>query len=96
MLEGGGNRRGGGGGRRSDRGGYRGPREDRKQDAVPVDESSEVIQSFRQFSKQLDAKHDKYERLVKLSRDVTIESKRTIFQIHSISRYTKYITQVIS
>jgi predicted translin family RNA/ssDNA-binding protein len=34
---------------------------------------------------ELDARHDKYERLVKLSRDITITSKRIIFQIHRIS-----------
>ncbi len=31
---------------------------------------------------QLDNKHDKHERLVKLSRDCTIQSKRTIFLLH--------------
>ncbi|XP_037128271.1 translin-associated protein X isoform X2 [Syngnathus acus] len=34
---------------------------------------------------ELDTKHDKYERLVKLSRDVTIESKRTIFLLHRVT-----------
>jgi predicted translin family RNA/ssDNA-binding protein len=56
-----------------------------------VDETSEVIQAFRRFSKELDAKHDKYERIVKLSRDVTIESKRIIFQIHSITRWKPFV-----
>jgi len=36
--------------------------------------------------RELDAKHDKHERIVKLSRDVTVESKRTIFLLHRILR----------
>ncbi|PIK39595.1 putative translin-associated protein X [Apostichopus japonicus] len=37
------------------------------------------------FQQELDTKHDKYERIVKLSRDITIESKRIIFLLHRIS-----------
>ncbi|XP_053535552.1 translin-associated protein X isoform X2 [Ictalurus punctatus] len=37
------------------------------------------------FQQELDTKHDKYERLVKLSRDITIESKRTIFLLHRVT-----------
>ncbi|KAK3093348.1 hypothetical protein FSP39_014324 [Pinctada imbricata] len=40
---------------------------------------------FRVHQGELDMKHDKHERLVKLSRDITIESKRTIFLLQ---RYT--------
>ncbi|KAG8583303.1 hypothetical protein GDO81_008363 [Engystomops pustulosus] len=36
------------------------------------------------FQGELDAKHDKYERLVKFGRDITIESKRTIFLLHRV------------
>lgn len=39
------------------------------------------------FQQELDTKHDKYERLVKISRDITIESKRTIFLLHRVTRY---------
>jgi len=43
------------------------------------------IQSFfLDCSKQLDTCHDRHERLVKLSRDITIESKRVIFLLHRI------------
>lgn len=38
------------------------------------------------FQQELDTKHDKYERLVKISRDITIESKRTIFLLHRVTR----------
>ncbi|CAB1338704.1 unnamed protein product [Coregonus sp. 'balchen'] len=37
------------------------------------------------FQQDLDTKHDKHERLVKLSRDITIESKRTIFLLHRVT-----------
>lgn len=41
---------------------------------------------FAVFQQELDTKHDKYERLVKISRDITIESKRTIFLLHRVTR----------
>ncbi|XP_027021647.1 translin-associated protein X isoform X2 [Tachysurus fulvidraco] len=50
-----------------------------------VDRSSPVIEAFKLFQQELDTKHDKYERLVKLSRDITIESKRTIFLLHRVT-----------
>ncbi|XP_074531180.1 translin-associated protein X [Halichoeres trimaculatus] len=50
--------------------------------------SSPVIAAFRVFQQELDTKHDKYERLVKISRDVTIESKRTIFLLHRVTSVT--------
>ncbi|XP_063221690.1 translin-associated protein X [Bacillus rossius redtenbacheri] len=54
-----------------------------------IDENSPIIQSFRKYSAELDAKHDKYERIVKLSRDITIESKRIIFLLHNMDRDSK-------
>ena len=50
-----------------------------------VDEDSAVIQAFRKYQQELDGRHDKYERIVKLSRDVTVESKRAIFMLHRAS-----------
>ncbi|XP_034754714.1 translin-associated protein X isoform X2 [Etheostoma cragini] len=50
-----------------------------------ADPSSPVIAAFKVFQQELDTKHDKYERLVKISRDVTIESKRTIFLLHRVT-----------
>lgn len=47
--------------------------------------SSPVIAAFKIFQQELDTRHDKYERLVKISRDVTIESKRTIFLLHRVT-----------
>ena len=37
---------------------------------------------FQQYQIELDYNHDKRERLVKLSRDITIQSKRIIFLLH--------------
>ncbi|KAM4770705.1 translin-associated protein X [Rhinophrynus dorsalis] len=49
-----------------------------------VDSSSAVVIAFKSFQHELDARHDKYERIVKLGRDITIESKRTIFLLHRV------------
>ncbi|KAM5165582.1 translin-associated protein X [Mantella aurantiaca] len=49
-----------------------------------IDSSSPVILAFKSFQNELDARHDKYERLVKYSRDITTESKRTIFLLHRV------------
>ena len=46
---------------------------------MQVDENSPIIKSFRKHQQELDSRHDKHERLVKCSRDVTIASKRIIF-----------------
>lgn len=43
-----------------------------------------VMAAFREYAKELDDKHDRYERIVKMSRDITIESKRIIFLLHTI------------
>ncbi|XP_072293489.1 translin-associated protein X [Eucyclogobius newberryi] len=56
-----------------------------KQADASVNLSSPIIAAFKVFQQELDTKHDKYERLVKISRDVTIESKRTIFLLHRVT-----------
>ena len=48
----------------------------------PVEDASPILQLFQSFQTELDCRHDKYERLVKCSRDVTIQSKRVIFLLH--------------
>eukprot|EP00045_Choanoeca_perplexa_P008380 m.77555 g.77555 ORF g.77555 m.77555 type:complete len:160 (+) comp14470_c0_seq1:19-498(+) len=48
-------------------------------------DASEIEQAFFKYAKDLTAKHDRHERLVKLSRDVTIHSKRAIFLLHRIT-----------
>lgn len=67
--------------------GNRSNRNDQKDDSktvAAVDENKPVIRSFRQYAAELSEKHDRYERIVKLSRDITIESKRLIFLLHTI------------
>ncbi|XP_074103655.1 translin associated factor X [Cotesia typhae] len=54
-----------------------------------IDESNPVIQQFRGYASELDDKHDRYERIVKFSRDITIESKRIIFLLHTIDKESK-------
>lgn len=50
-----------------------------------VDENSPVILSFKNHRQELDSRHDKHERLVKCSRDVTIASKRIIFNLQRVA-----------
>ena len=54
-----------------------------------LDENSPVIQQFRLYAAELDSKHDRYERIVKLCRDITIESKRIIFLLHTLDKDSK-------
>jgi len=52
---------------------------------VGEDESTATVREmFQEFQVELDSRNDKYERLIKLSRDITIESKRIIFQLHRV------------
>lgn len=46
----------------------------------PIDNSEKEL--FLNYQQELDERHDKQERLVKISRDITIESKRIIFFLH--------------
>lgn len=69
-------------GRRNFRGNNREkrPREENTQE----NSNNPFIQDFLKYQSELDNKHDRHERLVKLSRDITIESKRIIFLLHNI------------
>ena len=53
-----------------------------EKDIIPYSLYKEV---FLEFQQELDSKYDKHERLVKLSRDCTIRSKRVIFVLHRIT-----------
>lgn len=48
-----------------------------------------VKHRFEEYARQIDQTNDKRERLVKSSRDVTIQSKKIIFQLHRISDKNK-------
>ena len=50
---------------------------------------SRYMDIFQNYREELDAKHDKHERLVKLSRDCTIHRKRTIFLLHRFTSEAK-------
>jgi len=49
-----------------------------------VDVTNPVVVQFVSYSHLLDDRHDRHERIVKMSRDITIESKRIIFALHRI------------
>lgn len=60
-------------------------RSDKKVDSIPSgDDNNPVVRSFRNYANELNDKHDRYERIVKFSRDITIESKRLIFLLHTV------------
>lgn len=44
-----------------------------------LDTDSKLYKDFKSYQNELDTRNDKHERLVKISRDVTIHSKRAIF-----------------
>lgn len=75
-------------------------RNDRKADSIVTDEDNPVVKSFRQYAAELCDKHDRYERIIKLSRDITIESKRLIFLLHTVdtrkSNYEKILDEARS
>ncbi|KAJ0978982.1 hypothetical protein J5N97_014456 [Dioscorea zingiberensis] len=50
---------------------------------------SAMKEGFTKYADYLNALNDKRERIVKASRDVTIHSKKVIFQVHRISRGNK-------
>lgn len=50
----------------------------------PASSRSTVLDMFESFREILDEQNDRYERLVKLSRDLTIQSKRIIFLLHRV------------
>ncbi|KNC96441.1 uncharacterized protein SPPG_08034 [Spizellomyces punctatus DAOM BR117] len=50
-----------------------------------VDAPPEIIDTFQELSGVLDELHDRRERIIKLSRDITICSKRMIFLLHRIA-----------
>lgn len=57
-----------------------------------MDENHPVIKQFQEYANELDTKHDRFERLVKISRDITIESKRIIFLLHTFDKESKRST----
>jgi len=75
---------GGRGDRKGTWGGWNRNNMDRRKKQVVIDSEDPVQNMFGQMSHALDYRYDKRERIVKLSRDITIESKRIIFCLHRI------------
>ena len=64
----------------------RGQQPHRRQSGNEEEESASAFADiFQAFRGELDSKYDRHERIVKLSRDVTIQSKRVIFLLHRIT-----------
>lgn len=61
-----------------------------------VDENNPIIRSFRGYADELDDKHDRFERIVKHSRDITVESKRLIFLLHTIDMRNPSSVKILS
>ncbi|XP_045450748.1 translin-associated protein X [Melitaea cinxia] len=55
-----------------------------KETATSLPADSPVLAMFKDAALKLNDRQDRHERLVKLSRDITIESKRIIFLLHSV------------
>lgn len=54
-----------------------------------IKEDNLILQLFSTYAVELDDRHDRYERILKISRDIVIESKRIIFLLHTIDKKSK-------
>lgn len=67
--------------------GWRGDQQNTNQisaECSEEDENNPILKAFRGFREELDCRNDRHERIVKLSRDITIESKRVIFLLQRV------------
>lgn len=55
-----------------------------KETTLSLQDETDVMRMFREYSGQLDDKQDRHERILLLNRAITIESKRIIFLLHQI------------
>lgn len=78
--------------------GFRGAnkRFEKGSDSDQPKEESLIVKQFRDYNEELMDKHDRYERIVKKSRDITIESKRLIFLLHSIDSRSQDFDKCLS
>ena len=53
--------------------------------STSVSATGPYVEMFQEYRKELDEKYDRHERIVKLSRDCTIHSKRVIFILHRVT-----------
>lgn len=72
-------------------------RNDRGIDAAQsADDTNPIVRSFRGYADELNDKHDRYERIVKHGRDITIESKRLIFLLHTVDMRKENAAKILS
>lgn len=57
----------------------------KEENRLEHEDDSDVVKLFKQYATKLDDKQDRYERIVHISRDITIESKRVIFLLHQVN-----------
>lgn len=69
---------------------------DKIEAAQDADVSNPVVKCFRGYADELNDKHDRHERIVKHSRDITIESKRLIFHLHTADLRTSSSPKILS
>ncbi|XP_063871348.1 translin-associated protein X-like [Scylla paramamosain] len=69
------------------------PERKSSQEVPEVCQDSQLMIKFREYSKMLDEKNDKYERIYKTSRDITVRSKRVIFTLHRIPGVTEEVKE---
>ncbi|XP_043581803.1 translin-associated protein X [Bombus pyrosoma] len=60
--------------------------DDEKSKACDIKDARDILQLFEAYATELDDKHNRFERIVKFGRDITIESKRIIFLLHTIDK----------
>ncbi|XP_017755302.1 PREDICTED: translin-associated protein X isoform X2 [Eufriesea mexicana] len=61
----------------------------RKEVVESIDENNLILKQFQAYAIELDDKHDRFERIVKINRDINIESKRIIFLLHTLDKKNK-------
>jgi hypothetical protein len=57
-----------------------------KDESVDAAVTSEIVESLRICAQELEEKQDRCERIIKVGRDITIESKRLIFYLHTFQK----------
>ena len=72
----------------------RSSRGEAKRTGADIKPDTEIGKRFQQHQQQLDDKHDRHERILKLSRDITIDSKRTIFVLQRTARQEERDTAI--
>lgn len=61
-----------------------------------IDENNPILCEFLKMRDIIDEKNDRYERIIKISRDITIESKRIIFLLHTADINKENYEQILS